>query len=317
MRPRKKATRLALASCLVGIAWISPPKSEAAEPLDAVFDCPKIGGLDYLLDQPTVLLLGEMHGTVESPRFVADLLCNVVASGRSVVVALQLPETESGVVSKYLDSEGSKEDRTELLTAARELTLYEDGRFSEAIVGLVESIRALRAQGGEIELRLFVPSEVDSLTRQNLSTVERPMAVKVWKAIEELEADLFIVLAGLTHSRVIRGSDLDPDYEPMGFILTEWNPAWRLLSLALSHSGGTAWMCTTRNVVDCQAVPATGGGGGDPNSIYIYGDVAETGHNGLYFVGDISHSPPARADMVEVEFEQQTVTELPFEPTPD
>jgi len=276
MRSRTKAASLALASCLVGVAWISPPKSEAAEPLDAVFDCPKIGGLDYLLDQPTVLLLGEMHGTVESPRFVADLLCNVVASGRSVAVALQLPETESGVVSKYLDSEGSKEDRTELLTAARELTLYEDGRFSEAIVGLVESIRALRAQGGEIELHLFVPSEVDSLTRQNLSSVERPMAVKVWEAIEELEADLFIVLAGLTHSRVIRGSDLDPDFEPMGFILTEWNPVWRLLSLALSHSGGTAWMCTTRNAIDCRAVPVTGGGWGDPNSIYIYGDVAET-----------------------------------------
>ncbi len=317
MTLRTIAASLALASYLVGGAWISPPKSEATEPLDAVFDCPNVGGLDYLLDQRTVLLLGEMHGTMESPRFVADLLCNVVASGRSAALALQLPEMESGVVSKYLDSEGSKEDRTELLAGARELSLYEDGRFSEAIVGLVESIRDLRAQGGEIELRLFVPSDVDSLTRQNLSTVEWPMAVKVWEAIEELEADLFIVLAGLTHSRVIRGSELNPDYEPMGFILTEWNPKWRLLSLALSHSGGTAWMCTTRNVVDCRPVPVTGGGRGDPNSIYIYGEPAETGHNGLYFVGDISHSPPAKADMVELEFEEQTVTELPFEPTPD
>jgi hypothetical protein len=306
-----------LALCLVGEAWISPPESEATEPLDAAFDCPTIGGLDYLLDQRTALLLGEMPGTVESPQFVADLLCNVVASGRSAAVALQLPELESGVISRYLDSEGATEDRDELLSGARELTRYQDGRFSEAMVRLVESIRALRARGGKVELRLFVPTEVDSIARQNLSTVERPMAVNLWEAIEELEADLFIVLAGLTHSRVIRGTEMDPEYKPMGFILSQWNPEWRLLSLALSHSGGTTWMCTTRSEIDCRAVPVTGGGWGDPNSIYIYGEVAETGHHGLYFVGDISHSPPAKAGLVEPEFKEKSVTELPFESTPD
>ena len=143
------------------------------------------------------------------------------------------------------------------------------------------------------------------------------MAVSLWEASGDFEADLFIVLAGLTHSRVIRGSELDPDYEPMGYILSQWNPQWRLLSLALSHSGGTAWMCTTRDVIDCRAVPVTGGGWGDPNSIYIYGEVADTGHHGLYFVGDISHSPPAKAGMLEPEFKEKPVTELPFESTPD
>lgn len=317
MRTRVRAASLALAGCLVGVAWISPSRSEATDPLDAVLDCPHVGGLDYLLNQRTVLLLGEMHGTVESPRFVADLLCNVVASGHSVAVALQLPELDSEAVFKYLDSEGSKDDRKALLTEARELTQYHDGRFSEAVVGLIESIRVLRAQGGDVGLRLFVPPDVNSITRRNLSTVERSMAAKVWEANEEFEADLLIVLAGLTHSRVIRGSELDPDYEPMGYILSQWNPQWRLLSLALSHSGGTAWMCTTRNVVDCRAVPVTGGGWGDPSSIYIYGEVAETGHHGLYFVGDISHSPPARANMVEPKFDEESVTELPFESTPE
>lgn len=317
MRSRARIARLALATCLLGLAWNSPPCSAATQSLARALDCPEVGGLDYLLKQRTVLLLGEMHGTVESPRFVADLLCNVVASDHSVAVALQLPESDSGAFYRYLDSEGSNQDRRALLTGAGELTRYQDGRFSEAMVGLLESIRALKAQGGEIGLRLFVPSDVDSVTRQNLSTVERPMAVNVWHAIEELEVDLFIVLAGLTHSRVIRGSEQDPDFQPMGYLLSQWNPDWRLLSLALSHSGGTAWMCTTRNVIDCRAVPVTGGGWGDPNSIYIYGDVADTGHHGLYFVGDISHSPPARADWVEPEFKEQSVTELPFESTPD
>ena len=317
MRSRARAASLALAGFLVGVAWISPSRAQATEPLDAVLDCPKVGGLGFLLKERTVLLLGEMHGTVESPRFVADLLCNVVASGHSVAVALQLPELDSGAVFGYLDSEGSREDRKALLNGARELTQYQDGRFSEAVVGLIESIRSLRAEGGEVGLRLFVPPDVDSITRQNLSTVERPMAANVWDAIEDFEADLFIVLAGLTHTRMIRGSESDPDYEPMGYLLSQWNPQWRLLSLALSHSGGTAWMCTTRNAVDCRAVPVTGGGWGEPSSIYIYGDGADTGHHGLYFVGAISHSPPARANMVEPEFTEESVTELPIESSPD
>jgi hypothetical protein len=172
----------------------------------------------------------------------------------------------------------------------------------------------LKADEGAI---LYVPADVDSLARQNLATVERPMAVNVWEAIEEFDADLFIVLAGLADSRVVPGSELDPEFKPMGYILSQWNPGWRLMSLALSHSGGTAWMCTTRSAIDCRAVPVTGGGWGEPNSVYIYGDVAETGHHGLYFVGNISHSPPARAEMAEPTFEEEPLTELPFESFPD
>ena len=309
--------RCALWALLTALVCASPMALNAADTLDPTFDCNQVAGLSFLLKEPTVLLLGEIPGTVESPQFVAELLCNVVASGRTAAVALQLPEAESDVVTKYLASAGSREDRRSLLSESHELANYLDGRFSESMVGMLESIRELRARGGEIGIRLIVPPEVDSLTRQNLSTVERPMAVTVWEAIEEFEADLFIVLAGLTHTRMIPGSELDADYKPMGYILSQWNPEWRLLSLALSHSGGTAWMCTSRSKVDCGAVPVTGGGWGEPNSVYIYGDVAETGHHGLYFVGNISHSPPARADMVEPRFEEESVTELPFESTPD
>jgi len=295
---------------------ISPSRLRATESTNAAFDCSEVGGLDYLLKQRTVLLLGEIHGTVESPQFVADLLCNAVAFGHSVAVALQLPEFESEVISQYLDSEGTVEDRKELLTHAQELTLYQDGRFSDAMLGLLDSIHALRALGGQVDLRLFVPSDIDSRDRQALSGAEYPMAVTIWEAIEELDSDLFIVLAGLTPSRVIRGTPLDPDHEPMGYILSQWNPTWRLLSLALSHSGGTAWVCTSSHAVDCRALPLEGGGWGTPNSIYIYGDVAETGYDGLYFVGEISHSPPARADAMEPDFEIKPITELPLLSTP-
>jgi hypothetical protein len=318
MRAIAGTARLAYATiALAALAWTLPTTVHATDPADPGFDCSKVAGLEFLLKERTVLLLGEIPGTVESPRFVADLLCNVLASGHTAAVALQLPETEGAVVARYLDSAGSLEDRRALLTESQELSLYLDGRFSESMVGLLESIRQLRVRGGVIDLHLFVPPDVDSLTRQNLSTVERPMAVAVWEAIEEVEVDLFIVLAGLTHTRVIPGSELDPDYKPMGYILAQWNPEWRLLSLALSHSGGTAWMCTTRNEIDCRAVPVTGGGWGEPNSIYIYGDLAETGYDGLYFVGDISHSPPARAEMAEPSFEEEPITELPFESSPD
>ena len=302
---------------LLALTGIPSASLLARETTESTSGCPPVGGLDYLLKQRTVLLLGEVHGTVESPQFVADLLCNVVASGHSATVALQLPKFESAIVDQYLDSAGSAADREELLTRAQELTRYQDGRFSEAMLGLVESIRGLRARGGRIDLQLFVPSDLDSLNPQKLEGSERPLAVSLWNAMTASEADLFVVLAGLTQSRVTQGTPLDPSYRPMGYFLNRWQSEWRLLSLALSHSGGTAWICTSRNVVDCRAVSLPGGGWGEPNSIYIYGEVAETGHDGVYFVGQISHSPPARPGMVEPDFEENKVTELPLEVAPN
>ena len=50
--------------------------------------CAPIGGATPLLETGRVVLLGELHGTEQSPAFVASLACHAVAAGLDLVVGL-------------------------------------------------------------------------------------------------------------------------------------------------------------------------------------------------------------------------------------
>ena len=82
----------------------------AAEP------CAPIDGIQPLLKPGRILLLGEIHGTTESPAFALDVACHAAHSELPVIVGLELrSELQSGV-DAFLDSEGSEEDRSALLS---------------------------------------------------------------------------------------------------------------------------------------------------------------------------------------------------------
>ena len=73
--------------------------------------CPSIDGLDPLIEPGRILLLGEIHGTVESPGFVLDVACHTVRAGLPLVVGLELDASEQDRVNVYLQSDGSPADR--------------------------------------------------------------------------------------------------------------------------------------------------------------------------------------------------------------
>ena len=50
--------------------------------------CPPIEGLEPLLAPGKILLLGELHGTEESPAFALDVACHAANTGLEVIVGL-------------------------------------------------------------------------------------------------------------------------------------------------------------------------------------------------------------------------------------
>lgn len=247
--------------------------------------CRLIGGLDEVLKPGKILLLGEMHGTAESPAFVADLACHAARAKRPITVALEINRAESPRMEAYLASKGLPEDRAALVQGSFWSHQPRDGRSSEAIVRLLDSLRELRQQGASVKIELLDPGPGGFKDGQDR---DRQMAANLAAAVERSPGDVFVSLTGNLHNRIVRGWSNNPDYEWMGYILRQ-KYADRLVSLNASSTGGTAWVCFGDN---CGAQPMKGRGEtGDPRITLHPRD--ESGYDGTYFIGAMTASPPA------------------------
>jgi hypothetical protein len=269
----------ALALALVGTA--SPVWAEDAS-------CRSIPGVEPLLQAGKVILIGEQHGTAEIPAFVLDLACQAVESDVPIQVGVELPESERERVQAFLASNGDIDARRALTSGGRWEADYQYGLTSEAMLGLFEGLCALARQGHDLRIVLFdQPGGGGSEAR------DRRMAEYLAGVVNESTDALFVVLTGNIHSRVSPGTRWNPEYEPMGYLLSKAISSDRIVALDVAHGGGTAWVCLGSGVADCgeQKLRKRGPEGA---GITLDGSPEETGHHGWYHVETINASPPAR-----------------------
>jgi hypothetical protein len=249
--------------------------------------CEAVEGLRPLLEPGSVLLLGEMHGTAESPAFVGRAACLVHEAGRAVTVALEIPVQEEPLISAYLSSPGEEKDRAALLKGAFWADSYQDGRRSRAMLALLEELRKLRRQGSPVHVALLdttVPP-ADGRSRDHV------MADNLKAAAEASPQDVVIALTGNLHSRVTLGSPWNPKYEPMGYFFTQAEPQRKVTALDVAYSGGTAWTCESGEAASCKERAL--GGEGDEKGVRVIPHPLEGGFHGVYNVGRLTASPPA------------------------
>jgi erythromycin esterase-like protein len=98
------------------------------------------------------VVLGEYHGTAETPRLVADLVERYSHDGTTVRLALELPMSENVALACYLRSDGDLDARETLRTSPFWFVKDDqhDGRRSRDMLDLIEAIRSLRAQGRDV-----------------------------------------------------------------------------------------------------------------------------------------------------------------------
>ena len=253
--------------------------------------CRPIGGLDEVLKPGKILLIGEMHGTAESPAFVSDLACHAAKAGRPTTVALEINRSESPRVEAYLASKGLPEDRAALVQGSFWNNQPRDGRNSEAMLGLLDSLRKLRQQGASVKVEVIDPGPGNYKDGPDR---DRQMAANLAAAVERSPhsaGDVFVSLTGNLHNRIVRGWSNNPDYEWMGYILRQ-KYADRLVSLNASSTGGTAWVCFDASGNDCGPQPMKGREetGGPRITLHPRDD---SGYDGTYFIGAMTASPPA------------------------
>lgn len=238
-------------------------------------DCQPIQGLDPYLVQGRVILLGEIHGTIEGPQFVERIACLALKKGLNVTVGLELPRSEEPVIDTFLESGGSVEERNKVLQLPFWSRDYQDGRASQAMFGLLDSIRELKSNGEHVAVVL--------IDKPNSSDRDYDMAQRIIEKIESNASDFFIVLTGNYHNRINEYSG------NMGSYILKKFGEQRVLSLLQSYTGGSAWV----DVAGEGFGPVRLGGHGR-NEIGVFLDEGLGEYHGTLEMDSVHHSRPAK-----------------------
>lgn len=200
-----------------------------------------------------LIIVGTLHGTVESPALVRDIVA-MAAAHRPVRVGLEMPVTAEPVVRAYIDSNG--DPRQLAVVEKLDFWKFPDGRATSASLALIESLQSLRGSGHDVDFFAMEPSYP---SKQDMTTrfKEAGMAAAIRAALVSAKPDTLVVaLMGNYHSRVHDG---DAKSSLFGLSVPEMLADHHPMVLEVQGVKGAAWNCQN-GVCGVHAISAVTGG---------------------------------------------------------
>ncbi|MCU0687099.1 MAG: hypothetical protein MUF34_33445 [Polyangiaceae bacterium] len=249
------ARSLAFAALAALTACARPAPSPAPAPPPRAAPSSPAGELDRAIAPKSMVVLGDMHGTREIPRFVGELTRAAVRRA-PVTLALEMPPGATQAIDAYLASDGSAAARARVLGDAWWREDYQDGRRSVAMLDLIETVRALRQGGAAVELLRFGVT--------------------------------FLVYVGNLHA-ARREVSWKKGFRWMAGRMADAGLAFT--SLAPRYTEGTAWICRDAEAAHC-GVSFVGSPHASAAGLRLEPS-ADGNYDGWFGVGPIGASPPA------------------------
>lgn len=234
--------------------------------------CPPIAHAESVLRPFARVVLGEVHGNAETPRFAAALACHAAKLG-PLRVGLEIPVDEQPRIDAFLASG----DRAALLKGPFWTESYQDGRRSVAMAALLGSLHELRRQGADVKVVLF---DVPGAGR------ETAMADRLAAAFAAEPKATFVVLTGNLHARKTPGT-FNKEFMTAQLVAK----GAKVTSLDAHYGDGTSWICTGAKADSC--LPTTIGSGAAAAPAIVLGRSADGAYDGTFEVGSPRFSPPA------------------------
>ncbi len=196
-----------------------------------------------------LIVLGEYHGTAETPRLVADLVERYSRDNAAVRLGLEMPMSENVALARYLRSDGDLDAREALRTTPFWFVKDDqhDGRRSRDMLDLIESIRSLRAQGRNVGVAGY---DVESGASNGNEARDAAMATHLHQQFNALPPGArMLVLTGNVHAMRSPPADAPPEMQQrtMASHLLDLP----LYSVRLEALRGHFWAC----VQPCRALP--------------------------------------------------------------
>ncbi len=240
--------------------------------------CNAPAGTANLLARPErFLIFGEMHGTVEGPKYFAEIVCEAAKAG-PLSVGIEFPEKLQPALDAYFSSTGGEAATATFHTAFLPFD-YGDGRGSVAMLQMIERLQALKQAGAEIRVTAFIPP--DRYDPNETDPTQTPYEKGMARGVQAATAgQRIVVLVGNIHAM---RSPID-DFQPMGMHL----PVGDTLSFNLTSSGGEAWNCMS----ECGPNPMRAKTDGPPR-VYLL-DTPENGFDGEWHIGHSTAAKPAK-----------------------
>ncbi|NBD07467.1 hypothetical protein [Corallococcus silvisoli] len=235
-----------------------------------------------------VLLLGELHGTQEVPRFIAQAVCQLVTSGMPVTVGLELPVENEARITTFIQSQGGEVDWLKLMEAPFWRSPYPDGRGSEAVANMLEQLRQLRVQGLDVEVFVYDHPKLSGQKREDALTQT------VLAQVKATPERFHLVVSGNIHPRTAKGLLWDKQFRPMGHLLKA--QLSDVKSLDMAYDSGTAWICAAEEKggkLECGVKEAKGKDNGDRFFVHVWDSANKEGYHGVFYVGHVTASAPA------------------------
>lgn len=197
-----------------------------------------------------IVLLGEMHGTRETPALAGEVVSHYAVTHIPVLLGLEVDHSEQAAVEHYLASNGDAQARRALLAGEQWLAPF-DGRDSKAMYELIDHVRELRTTGAKIDIVYFDDADAD-MSRRN-----RHMADTLRAAAARNPDAMLLVLTGNVHAMTreppddmyLDGKRIEPPVT-MGRYLSDLQP----LSIDVYAASGDYWACPHAGTCERQAV---------------------------------------------------------------
>ncbi len=245
--------------------------------------CAAPEGTAALLARPErIVVLGETHGTTETPAAFLALVCEAAAQG-PVTVGLELPETDRPLLDFVMAAPDEEAAARYLRAGDFGDPRRDDGRHSQAMFDMILGFRRLKAAGHDIVLRPFA-ARMSVIGGRDQAWWELEMAHGMSRSLVDRPQARLFILVGNLHARKTR-FDRWPD---VGLPAAGHLHAKDTLTLNMAQQGGGSWGCreTCGPHTDIQTYDADARG-------VILGPVEDGAYDGVLAVGPTTASPPA------------------------
>jgi hypothetical protein len=248
--------------------------------------CSPIPGADQIWSKTSVrwVFVGELHGSNETPAAFRNLVCDAIARGKHVTVALERPSKEQAALDNVLTAKDVAKAQESLL-ALHDWREVLDGRGSEAMLRLVLSLRELRRLQPDLQVVAFdAPYTGNAPGARDKAMGDALLALGAARP-----HDIVLILTGNLHAMQAPqfGYDLAAMYVPRN----------EILSLEVTDRGGESW------TLSHDACGPSQGGVGDkgakkPYGIFLDPSLAPFGKvDGVLSLGvPLTSSPPAAGE---------------------